>query len=78
MESTYKWTDYFTKQRHSCRCEVIGRGRTGTTATIRLKGYGPKGRPPGTLMNVKLSSIGMKPERQTYQVEIPDWHQWTD
>lgn len=77
MEATYKWTEYFTRERRSCRCEIVGRGRTGTTATIVLKEYGPKGKPPGTRMNVKMSSVGLKPERQEVQ-GVLDWHAWTD
>lgn len=77
MEAVYKWTEYFTKKRCQCRCEVLDRGRTGTTATIKLLEYGPGGRPPGTRMNVKLKSVGLKPERQVTQTEL-DWHRWTD
>jgi hypothetical protein len=77
MEAIYKWKDWFSQQRHSCRCEVLGRGKTGTTAVIILKEYGPYGRPPGTKMTVKLSSIGLKPERQLKQ-EVLNWHNYTD
>lgn len=74
MESTYKWTDYFTKQRHSCRCELLS--RTNTMATIRLKGYGPQGRPPGSVMRVKLASVGIGKE-QPLRLDL-DWHAYTD
>lgn len=74
MEATYNYQDYFTKQRHSVRCELLGRNNT--TATIRLLGYGPKGRPPGTTMRVKLKSVGIRPEPRL-QNEL-NWHDWTD
>lgn len=74
MESTYKWMDYFTKQRHSVRCELLS--RTNTTATIRLKGYGPQGRPPGSVMRVKLASVGIRKEPPV-RIDM-DWHEYTD
>lgn len=74
MESTYKWMDYFTKQRHSVRCELLS--RTNTTATIRLKGYGPQGRPPGSVMRVKLASVGIRKEPPV-RMDL-DWHDYTD
>lgn len=74
MERTYRWTEYFTRQRLSCKCELINRSRN--TVTIRLKGYGPKGRPPGTVMNVKHESVGLRKEKPI-QTEL-DWHDWTD
>lgn len=75
MEAEYKWQDYFTRQQHKCRCEVID--RTATRVTIRLKGYGPKGKPPGTLMKVKPESVGIRKETQHAQLDL-SWHEWTD
>ena len=61
MEATYRWTDYFSRQRHECRCELLARKTT--TATIKLLGYGPNGRPPGSVMNVQLKSVGIHADR---------------
>ena len=74
MEATYKWTDYFTRQRHSCRCELLS--RTQTTATIKLLGYGPRGRVPGSVMRVKLESVGIR-RIKPVQMDL-DWHNYTD
>lgn len=76
MESTYRWMDWFTKQRLHCRCEVLNRTRT--TATIKLREYGPRGRVPGTVMNVKITSVDcFKKEAKPVQTEL-NWHDWTD
>lgn len=74
MEATYKWTDYFTRQRLSCRCELLS--RTQTTATIKLLGHGPRGRVPGSVMRVKLESVGIK-RINPVQMDL-DWHTYTD
>lgn len=74
MEATYKWTDYFTRQRLSCHCELLS--RTQTTATIKLLGYGPRGRVPGSVMRVKLESVGIK-RIKPVQMDL-DWHIYTD
>lgn len=74
MQATYRYTDYWTKQRHSCCCELLS--RTNTTATIRLKEYGPKGRPPGSVMRVKLASVGIRKE-PPIRMDL-DWHDYTD
>lgn len=53
--ATYHYMDFFTGSRHSVECEVVS--MTDKTAVIRLKGFGPKGRRPGTIMRVHLKSL---------------------
>lgn len=76
MEATYKWMDYWTKQRHQCRCELLS--RTNTTATIKLIEYGPNNRPPGSVMRVKLASVGIRKEVPVKMNLNLDWHEYTD
>lgn len=78
MQAIYKWVDNYSRQVRSCICEVLGFGNTGKTVTIVLKGFGPKGRPPGTQMRVKPESVGIKRVQEPSVHETPDWHRWTD
>lgn len=77
MEATYTYQDYWTKQRHTVRCEVIDRGSA--TVFIRLREYGPQGRPPGTTMRVRKKSVKLPGETTAMQKELDlSWHDWTD
>lgn len=74
MEAIYKYMDYWTKQRHRCRCTVLD--RSGKRVLIRLLEYGPQGKPPGTQMRVDRSHLDLK-EEKAVQTEL-SWHDWTD
>lgn len=74
MQAIYRYMDYWTKQRHSCRVTVLD--RTGATALIRLNEFGPKGRPPGTTMRVRRKSLDIQEEKPV-QTEL-NCHAWTD
>lgn len=74
MQATYRYQDFWSKQRHSCRCDVLD--RTGKSVLIRLLEYGPQGRPPGTKMRVQRKSLDI-PEDKAVQTEL-NWHEWTD
>ena len=74
MIATYRYQDYWTKQRYSCRCLV--EDRTGKSVLIRLLEFGPNGRPPGTRMRVRRKSLDL-PEEKPVQTEL-NWHDWTD
>lgn len=56
----YRWLDYFSKQYRLTECEVVS--DNGRTAVIRLLGYGKDGRPPGSVLRVRLASVvGYRP-----------------
>lgn len=71
--TTYRWLDYHAGVWRSARCEIVS--ESPRTMTIRLLGFGPKGRPPGTLMRVHIKSLDL--ERVVDTTEL-SWHAWTD
>ena len=73
MTTVYRYTDWFTGQVKSCRCTVIG--ESAATVTIRLDEFGPKGRPPGTVMRVRRKSV--RYPRTVGEASL-SWHEWTD
>ena len=74
MTTTYRWIDFWTKERNKTRCEIVSRTRA--TATIRLLEFGPKGHKPGDLMKVQTKNLDLPIDRPV-QMEL-DWHRWTD
>ena len=71
--ATYRYTDYYTGVSHTCRCTIIEYGVN--TVRIRLDEFGPKGRPPGTVMRVRRSSV--RCPRLVDESKL-SWHDYTD
>ncbi len=71
--TTYRYLDYFAGVYRKCRCQMIG--QNGKTAVIRLIDYGPKGKPPRTILRVHVKSLDLK--RILDSTEL-SWHQYTD
>lgn len=71
---TYTYLDFFNGEIRHAKCEVISKTRK--TALIRLTEFGPKGRPPGSEMRVRLSSLGIVPDPP--EGFDPDWRTYTD
>lgn len=71
--TTYHYWDYFTATRRQCRCRIIEYGQR--TLLIKLLDFGPKGKPPGTVMRVHKKSVDWKKVIDCTELS---WHQYTD
>lgn len=84
MESqitTYRYLDYFAGVYRTVRCQLLE--HNDRTAKIKLLGFGPKGRQPGSLMRVHIKSLDWKKvlattDLKTPETSVPAWHAWTD
>ena len=71
--TTYRYLDYFAGVWRTVRCQLVK--QTDKTAIIKLLGFGPKGRPPGSLMRVLIKELDWK---QIIRNTDLSWHAWTD
>lgn len=73
METTYRYLDYFAGVYRKCRCRLMS--QNGKTAVIQLIEFGPKNKPPGTIMRVRVKSLDWNKVIDHTQL---GWHEYTD